>query len=133
MSDNIQCFVLYVYFCFTRCSWSVSQNEAKRSGDERNVPFKKKSIIGKSNDLENLEFISEKLFISHSTYYENHLLFYRCRQLKRWSLLHSACFFSNYIYIKVGKNPEVTRTTRFCDIEKSLNIQNIDSHFDINV
>ena len=41
------------------------------------VIFKKKSLNGKSDELKNLVFTSEKLFISDSMYHENHQLFYR--------------------------------------------------------
>ena len=45
------------------------------------VIFKKKSLNGKSDELKNLVFTSEKLFISDSMYHENHQLFYRWTQL----------------------------------------------------
>ena len=41
------------------------------------VIFKKKSLNGKSDELKNLVFTSEELFISDSMYHENHQLFYR--------------------------------------------------------
>ena len=65
--------------------------------------------------------------------YENHQLFHRCRQLKRQSLLHSVWFFCNCIYMKVGKNSDATRIKHVCDIEKALNMKNIDSYLGINV
>ena len=46
--------------------------------------FKKKSLNGKPNNL--LELMSEKLIVSDAMCYENHQVFYRCRQLKRQSL-----------------------------------------------
>ena len=47
------------------------------------VIFKKKSLNGKSDELKNLGFTSAKLFISDLMCYENHQVFYECRQLKR--------------------------------------------------
>ena len=96
------------------------------------VIFKKKSLNGKSDELKNLGFTSAKLFSSDSMCHENHQLFYRCRQLKRWGLLDLAWFFSNCIYIKVGKNSDATKIKHVCDIEKALNMENIDSYLGIN-
>ena len=53
------------------------------------VIFKKKSLNGKSDELKNLGFTSAKLFISDLMCYENHQVFYECRQLKKRGLLHS--------------------------------------------
>ena len=94
----------------------------KRLGDcqvlqqkKRNdVIFKRKSINGKSNDLVNLGFTSG-IYI------------------KRRSVLLSAWIFSNCIYIKLGVNSGATRIKQVCDIEKSLNMENIDPYLDINV
>ena len=97
------------------------------------VTFKKKSLNGKSDELKNLGFTSVKLFISDSMCHENHQLFYRCRQLKRRGLLHSAWFFSNCIYIKVGKNSSATKIKPACDIDKTLNMENTDSCLGISI
>ena len=97
------------------------------------VIFKKKSLNGKSDELKNLGFTSAKLFISDSMCHENHQLFYRCRQLKIRGLLHSAWFFSNCIYVKVGENSDATKIKHVCDIDKALNMENIDSFLGINV
>ena len=104
------------------------------SREKRNeVIFKKKSLNGKSDELKNLGFTSAKIFISESMCHENHQLFYRCRQLKRQCLLHSAWFFGNCIYVKVGHNSDATKIKHVCDIEKVLNMENIDSFLGINV
>ena len=66
--------------------------------------------------------MSGKIFIEDSTCYDNHLLLYRCRQMKRRSLLHSASFFS--IFIKVCENSEATKIKDLSDVEKVLNIEN---------
>ena len=95
--------------------------------------FNKKSWNVKSDKLKNLGFTQAKLFISDSMCHENHQLFYRCRQLKRRGLLHSAWFFSNCIYIKVGENSDATKIKHVYDIEKALNMENIDSYLGINV
>ena len=97
------------------------------------VIFKKKSLNGKSDELKNLGFTSAKLFISDSMCHENHQLFYRCRQLKRRGLFHLAWFFSNCIYVKVGKNSDATKIKHICNIQKALNMENIDSYLGINV
>ena len=97
------------------------------------VIFKKKSLNGKSDELKNLGFTSAKLFISDSMCHENHQLFYRCRQLKRRGLLHSAWFFSNCIYVKVGENSDPTKIKHVCDIEKALNMESIDFYLGINI
>ena len=101
--------------------------------NRNNVIFKKKSLSGKSNNLKNLGFTSGKLFISDSMFYEYHQFFYRCRHLKRRSLLHSALFFSNCIYIKVGENSDATRIKLVFEIENALNMENIDSYLGITV
>ena len=97
------------------------------------VIFKKKSLNGKSDEFKNLGFTSAKLFISDSMCHENHQLFYRCRQLKRRGLLHSSWLFSNCIYVKVGENSDATKIKHVCDIDKALNMENIDSFLGINV
>ena len=100
---------------------------------KRNDIFKKKNLNGKSDELKNLGFLTTKLFISDSMCHENHQFFYRCRQSKRWCLLHLAWFFSNCIYVKVGENSGATKIKHICDIEKALNMENIDSYLGINV
>ena len=97
------------------------------------VIFKKKSLNGKSDELKNLGFTSMKLFTNDLMCHENHQLFYRYWQLKRRGFLHSAWFFSNCICIKVGKNSDATKIKHVCNIEKALNIKNIDSYLGINV
>ena len=130
------------------CSWKnqYAKNETKRSSDcqvlqqnKRNdIIFKNKSLNGKSDELKNLWFTSAKLLISDLMCHENCQLFYRCRQLKRQGLLHSDWFFSKCkmyvkLYVKVGKNSDATKIKHICDIEKALNMENIDSFLGINV
>ena len=116
----------------------MSQNETKRSGDRQvlqqkkkrnDVIFKKISFNGKSGKLKNLGFTSAKLFISDSMYHENHQFFYRCKQLT----LYSVWFFSNCIYVQIGKNSDATKIKHVCDIEKAFNVENIYSYPGINV
>ena len=97
------------------------------------IIFKKKSLNGKSDVLKNFGFTRAILFISDSICRENHQLFYRCRQLKRWGLLHWAWFFSNCIYLKLGENSDATKIKHVCNIEKALNMESIDSYLGINV
>ena len=52
---------------------------------------------------------------------------------RAWLPEETAWFFSNCIYIKVGKNSDATRIEHICDINKALNIENINSHLGINV
>ena len=110
--------------------WVIVKFSTRKKRND--VIFKKKSLNGKSDELKNLGFTSAKLFSSDSMCHENHQLFYRCRQLKRWGLLDLAWFFSNCIYIKVGKNSDATKIKHVCDIEKALNMENIDSYLGIN-
>ena len=110
--------------------WVIVKFSTRKKRND--VIFKKKSLNGKSDELKNLGFTSAKLFLSESMCHENHQLFYRCRQLKRWGLLDLAWFFSNCIYIKVGKNSDATKTKHVCDIEKALNMENIDSYLGIS-
>ena len=135
-------FISHWYSCFHWWSWSALQNETKRSGDHQvfqqkkkrnDIIFKEKSLNGKSDKLKNLGFMSAKLFISDSMCYENHQLFYRCRQLKRWGLFHLAWFFCICIYVKVGKNSDATKIKHICNIQKALNMENMDSYLGINV
>ena len=115
-----------------RRDWVIVKFSSRKK--KRNeVIFKKKSLNGKSDELKNLGFTSAKIFISESMCHENHQLFYRCRQLKRQCLLHSAWFFGNCIYVKVGHNSDATKIKHICDIEKVLNMENIDSFLGINV
>ena len=85
------------YSCFHWWSWSLSQNEMKRSGDcqvlqqKKNNIFKKKSLNGNLTSWKTCDLRQ---------------LFYRCRQLKRQGLLHLAWFFSNCVYVKVGENSD---------------------------
>ena len=65
--------------------------------------------------------------------YENQQLFCRCTHLKRRSLLNSAWFFSNCIYIQLGKNSDAVRIKQVSDFEKTLNMENIYSYLSINV
>ena len=79
--------------------------KVKFSSRKKNyVIFKEKTLNGKSDKLKNLANTSTKLFISGSICNENQQVFYTCRQWKRQGLTRSAWFFSNCIYIKVGKN-----------------------------
>ena len=64
----------------------VTFSSRKKRND---VVFKKKSLNEISDELKNLGFTLAKLFISDLMCYENHQLFYECRQLKRRGLLHS--------------------------------------------
>ena len=109
--------------------WQVLQQKKKRN----DIIFNKKSLNGKSEELKNLGFMPAKLFVSDSMCHENHQLFYRSRQLKRQGLLHSAWFFSNCIYIKVGENSDATKIKHLYNTEKALNMENIDSYLGINV
>ena len=80
-----------------------------------------------------MHFTSGKMFVRDSMCYENHRRFYRCRQSKRRTLKHSASFFNNCIYIKVDKSSEATKIEYFIDIEKTLNMEIIDSYLSIIV
>ena len=44
-----------------------------------------------------------------------------------------AWLFSNCIYVKVGENSDATKIKHVCDIDKALNMENIDSFLGINV
>ena len=48
-------------------------------------------------------------------------------------LIHSAWFFSICIYIKIGENSDATKIKHVYDIEKALNMENIDSYLGVNV
>ena len=90
------------YSCF--CGWSSMVKFSGRKTKEMTFFFLKKSLNGKSDKLKNLGLRPAKLFISDLMCHENHQLFYRCRQLKRWDLSHSAWFFSNCIYYCLCKS-----------------------------
>ena len=69
-------------------------------------------------------FTSGKIFLGDSMCYENHRVFCRCRELKRWFWLNSAYFFNNCIYIKVGDNSKATKIKHLSDIKKAVNMEN---------
>ena len=103
---------------------------SSRKKKKRNyVIFKKTSFNGKSGELKKLGFTSVKLFISDSMCHENHQLFYKCKQLT----LYSVWFFSNCMYVQIGKNSDATKIKHVCDIEKAFNVENIDSYPGINI
>ena len=111
--------------------WVIIKFSSRKKRNE--IIFKKKSLNGKSDELKNLGFTLAKLFISDSMCHENNQLFYRCRQLKRLGLLHSAWFSSNCIYIEVDKNSDATKIKYVCNIKKALNMENIDSYLGLKV
>ena len=111
--------------------WVIIKFSSRKKRND--IIFKKKSLKWKSEELKNLGVTSAKLFISDSMCHEHHQLFYRCRQLKRWGLLHLAWFFSNCIYVKVEENSDATKIKHVCDIEKALNMENFDSYLGIIV
>ena len=102
---------------------------SSRKKKKNYVIFRKTSFNGKSGELKKLGFTSAKLFISDSMCHENHQLFYKCKQLT----LYSVWFFSNCMYVQIGKNSDATKIKHVCDIEKAFNVENIDSYPGINI
>ena len=78
----------------------------------------------KSLELSRLKFLG-KLFVSESMCFENHQLAYKCRKLKNLGKIHSTWFYNNVVNIKLTENGRIYRIFHIIDIEKLLDIDNL--------
>ena len=92
---------------------------------QHKILLNKKNLKNKSQELTNLKF-SGKLFVSESLCKENHALFYKCRQLKTAHKIHSTWFANGPINIKLNDNSRPKKIHHCTDIEKLLEIDNLD-------
>ena len=92
---------------------------------KRSIQINKKVLQQKSLELSQLKF-SRKLFTSESMCYENQQLSYKCRQLKNSKNIHSTWFWNNAVNITVTPNWEIPLIFHTTDIEKLLEIENLE-------
>ena len=92
---------------------------------KHNVQIKQKKLNQKSLELSRLKF-SGKLFVSESMCFENHQLAYKCRKLKNLGKIHSTWFYNNAVNIKLMENGRIHKIFHIIDIEKLLEIDNLD-------
>ena len=92
---------------------------------KHNVQIKCKNLHQKSLKLSRLKF-SKKLFVSESMCFENHQLAYKCRKLKNLGKIHSTWFHNNAVNIKFTENGRIHKIFHIIDIEKLLEIDNLD-------
>ena len=92
---------------------------------KHNVQIKRKNLHQKSLELSRLKF-SGKLFVSESMCFENHQLAYKCRKLKNLGKIHSTWFYNNAVNIKHTENGRIHKIFHIIDIEKLLDIDNLD-------
>ena len=95
---------------------------------KHSVQIKFKNLDQKSLELSRLKF-SGKLFVSESMCFENPQLAYKCRKLKNLKNLgkiHSIWFYNNAFNIKLTENGRIHKIFQIIDIEKSLEIHNLD-------
>ena len=92
---------------------------------KHNVQIKRKNLHQKSLELSRLKF-SGKLFVSESMCFENHQLAYKCRKLKNLGKIHSTWFYNNAVNIKLTENGRIHKIFHIIDIEKLLDIDNLD-------
>ena len=94
----------------------------------RNEVFSKKRILmNKSKELVNLG-LNDKLYINESLSKENQHLFYQCRMLKKGKKVHDTWFANGVINMIYGVNDSITKIYHSSDIERVLNIANIDEY-----
>ena len=64
--------------------------------------------------------------MSESMCFENHQLAYKCRKLKNLGTIHSTWFYNNAGNIKLTENGRTDKIFHISDIEKLLDIDNLD-------
>ena len=89
------------------------------------VQIKRKNLHQKSLELTRLKFLG-KIFVSESMCFENHQLAYKCRKLKNLGKILSTWFCNNTVNIKLTENGRIYKIVHVIDIEKLLNIDNLD-------
>ena len=92
---------------------------------KHNVQIKRKNLHQKSSEFSRLKFLG-KLFVSESMCFENHQLAYKCRKLKNLGKIHSTWFYNNAVNIKLTENGRIYKIFHIIDIEKLLDIDNLD-------
>ena len=92
---------------------------------KHNVQITRKNLHQKSLELSRLKF-SGKLFVSESMCFENHQLAYKCRNLKNLGKIHSTWFYNNAVNIKLTENGRIHKIFHIIDIEKLLDIDDLD-------
>ena len=92
---------------------------------KHNVQIKRKNLHQKSLELSRLK-LSGKLFVSETMCFENHQLAYKCRKLKNLGKIHSTWFYNNAVNIKLTENGRIHKILHIIDIEKLLDIGNLD-------
>ena len=84
-----------------------------------------KNLHQKSLELARLKF-SGKLFVSESMRFENHQLPSKCRKLKNLGKIRSTWFYNNAVNIKFTENGRIRNILHIIDIEKLIDIDNLD-------
>ena len=78
-------------------------------------------------NLTQLKFLG-KLFVNESMCHENHQLAYKCCQLKSTHKIHSTWFYNSTLHIKLVKNGPIHKIFHPTDIEKVLEVGNLDEY-----
>ena len=89
------------------------------------VQIELKNLHQKSLELSRLKLLG-KIFVSESMCFENHQLAYKCRKLKNLGKILSTWFYNNTVNIKLAENGRIYKIVHVIDIEKLLDIDNLD-------
>ena len=95
--------------------------------DRDNIYAKRMILKEKSKELKSLGF-NDGLYICESLSNANKNLFYKCRTLKKSSIVDSTWFFNNVINIRLTPSSRIVKIFHNSDIEKLIKVDNIDDY-----
>ena len=72
------------------------------------IVLKRKELKSKAAELRALQF-GQSLFINDNKYFENQVLFYKCRKLKNLGRLSDVWFFVNSLSITIEENGTISK------------------------
>ena len=92
---------------------------------KQKIYYGRNDLKDMGTQLKNLGF-NEKLYITDSICSENSKIFFKCRQLAKGKKIHATWFYNNKINVKVSEGSQVVNIFHESDLEKLLNIDNLD-------
>ena len=90
-----------------------------------NVMYGRKSLKDKKEDLLRLGF-QDKLYLNDSLALANQVLFFKCRQLKKYKKIYETWFYNNKINVKVTATSKTIEIFHDSDLENILQIDDLD-------
>ena len=97
----------------------------KNRKQRHKVLVDRKKLAGKSTELQALKF-EENLFINESMAYENRVLAYKCRQMKKHRKIHATWFFMNAVNVQLEKDGAFKQIFHIKDLEELISMDDID-------